>query len=143
MHCSKFLKQTTFAGLLLALISLGIPLVAQQQKPSNPQLPDPNQTQQQLPASTQSSPTAPNSQGQASPDANAPGKVSSQTQQSFNGKIVKGKDQLVLKDSTSNTTYKLDRQDLASQYENKDVKVTGTLDSSDNTIRVSTIEPTS
>ena len=40
-------------------------------------------------------------------------------------------------------TYKLDRQDLASQYENKDVKITGTLDSSDNTIRVSTIEPTS
>ena len=86
---------------------------------------------------------APAPQNQASPDANATGKASSQTQQSFNGKIVKSKDQLVLKDSTSNTTYKLDRQDLASQYENKDVKVTGTLDSSDNTIRVSTIEPTS
>jgi predicted lipid-binding transport protein (Tim44 family) len=143
MQRPGFLKQTTFAGLLLALISLAIPLFAQQQKPPNPQLPDPNQTQQQPPASTQSSPTAPGSQGEASPDANASGKVSSQTQQSFNGKIVKAKDQLVLKDSTSNATYKLDRQDLASQYENKDVRVTGTLDSSDNTIRVSTIEPTS
>ena len=52
MQRPGFLKQTTFAGLLLALISLAIPLFAQQQKPPNPQLPDPNQTQQQPPAST-------------------------------------------------------------------------------------------
>src|SRR5437868_4235155 len=142
MHCSKVFKQIAAAGILLAVVFLGIPLVAQQQKPPNPQLPDPNQTQQ--PAATpESSQGAPAPQNQASLDANATGKASSQTQQSFNGKIVKSKDQLVLKDSTSNMTYKLDRQDLASQYENKDVKITGTLDSSDNTIRVSTIEPTS
>jgi hypothetical protein len=47
----------------------------------------------------------------------------------------------VLQDRSSNNTYKLDRQDIARQYEGKDVKVAGTLDSSDNTIRVSAIKP--
>jgi hypothetical protein len=46
----------------------------------------------------------------------------------------------VLKEKSSNNTYKLDRQDIAKQYKGKDVRVSGTLDSSDNTIRVAPIE---
>ena len=47
----------------------------------------------------------------------------------------------MLKVRSSNNTYKLDRQDLAKQYNGRDLRVSGILDSSDNTIRVSRIEP--
>jgi Protein of unknown function (DUF5818) len=117
---------------------------AQQQKPPNPQLPDPNsQTQQQPGGPSPSPPAAQSSQGgsQVGAQENGQGPISSQTEQTFMGRIVKSKDGFVLKARSSGTTYKLDRQDIAKQYEGKDVRVTGTLDRSDETIRVSAIEP--
>ncbi|HET7439740.1 MAG TPA: DUF5818 domain-containing protein [Terriglobales bacterium] len=137
------------AAILLALVLwAGLPLAAQQQKPANPQLPDPNSKSEQQPSATtpsgsQSTPGSSQGSGQYSSEANGQGQISSKNQQTFTGRVAHSGDRLVLNDSKSKTTYQLDRQDLAKQYEGKDVKVTGTLDTSDNTIRVSTIEPLS
>ena len=142
MPCVKKFQMHLFIFIvLIGLASLGIQSAAQQQKPANPQLPDPNsETQPQRPDSAQ---PAPKTQNEPASEAHAPGQVSSETKQTFSGRIVKSKDQFVLKDKSSNNTYKLDRQDIAKQYRGKDVKVSGTLDSANNTIRVSTIEPLS
>lgn len=59
----------------------------------------------------------------------------------FSGKIVKSGDKYVLKDGDNKTTYQLDDQQKAQDFLNKAVKVTGTLDASTGTIRVSVIEP--
>ncbi len=59
---------------------------------------------------------------------------------SFIGKVTKSGENLVLKDSASKSTYKLDDQDRAKSFEGKDVKVMGTLDAATGTIRVVSIE---
>ena len=69
-----------------------------------------------------------------------------QAQKSFVGVIGKSHGALVLKqgyasqDPNDKSTYKLDDQEKAKQYLGKNVKVTGTLDASTNTIHVSAIE---
>ncbi|HUK89041.1 MAG TPA: DUF5818 domain-containing protein [Blastocatellia bacterium] len=72
-----------------------------------------------------------------------PGGQDQQQAQTFNGKIAKSKDGYVLKDEANKVSYKLDDQDKAKQFEGKDVKVTGTLDASSNTIHVSDIQASS
>jgi hypothetical protein len=59
----------------------------------------------------------------------------------FTGKVMQSNGQYVLLDSISKTTYALDDQDKAKQFEGKAVKVTGTLKSAGNLIHVSDIEP--
>jgi hypothetical protein len=59
----------------------------------------------------------------------------------FAGKIVKHGNLLVLSDAEGKTTYKLDDQQKAKEFVNKDVKVTGVLDDSTGVIRVTAIEP--
>jgi hypothetical protein len=59
----------------------------------------------------------------------------------FTGKIVKDGDKLVLTDADGKVTYQLDDQQKAKAFLNKSVKVTGALDASTGTIRVSGIEP--
>jgi hypothetical protein len=59
----------------------------------------------------------------------------------FSGKIMKSGDKLVLMDTASKTTYQLDDQQKAQDFLNKTVKVTGTLEASTGTIRVTAIEP--
>ena len=79
----------------------------------------------------------PDPQNQQPPAPQAPSdQVSSQT---FTGKIVKDGDKYVLK-AAGSTTYQLDEQSGAKQYEDKDVKVSGTLDATTNTIHVTKIE---
>ncbi len=63
------------------------------------------------------------------------------TQHTFAGVIVKSGDKLVLADTLSKTSYQLDNQPKARDFLNKNVKVTGTLDPTTGTIRVSAIEP--
>ena len=138
--------QTISVASAIAVFALwaAITAGAQQQKPPNPQLPDPNSQTQQQPASpSATSPGAQGSQGSSQEGAqeNGQGQISSHSAQTFMGRIVKSRDGFVLKAKSTAATYKLDRQDVAQQYEGKDVRVTGTLDRSDNTIRVSTIEP--
>jgi hypothetical protein len=72
-----------------------------------------------------------------------------QKSQTFMGTIGKSKGTLVLKtgyatnDPSTKTTYKLDDQEKAKDYVGKNVKITGTLDASTNTIHVSDIKPAS
>lgn len=63
------------------------------------------------------------------------------TQKTFTGVIVKSGDRLVLTDTISKTSYQLDDQLKAQDFVNKNVKVTGVLDPSTGTIRVSAIDP--
>ncbi len=59
----------------------------------------------------------------------------------FSGKIVKSGNKLVLAASDNLTTYQLDDQQRARDFLNQSVKVTGSLDASTGTIRVTAIDP--
>ena len=59
----------------------------------------------------------------------------------FSGKILRSGNKLVLADADNQTTYQLDDQQKAQDFVNKSVKITGVLDASTGTIRVSAIEP--
>jgi hypothetical protein len=67
--------------------------------------------------------------------------VSAPSEKTFNGTIVKSGNKLVLTAADSKTTYQLDDQLKAKDFLNKSVKVTGVLDASTGTIRVSAIDP--
>ncbi len=75
-------------------------------------------------------------QGQAPPSSE-----NKQDAQTFTGKIAQVNGHYVLQESSGNTSYKLDNEDKAKQFDGQNVKVIGTLDSSSNTIHVSDIEP--
>lgn len=57
----------------------------------------------------------------------------------FSGKITKSGNRLVLSDADNKTTYQLDDQQKAHEFLNKSVKVTGVLDASTGTIRITAI----
>jgi len=101
---------------LLGLTGLGVNLSAQQ-TPSTPQAGSAPQQQQT--------------------DATSP----QQSARSFEGKIAKSGDQLVLNESSTQTAYKLDDQQKAKQFEGKNVKVMATMDASTNTLHVVDITP--
>ena len=101
---------------LLGLSGLGINLSAQQ---------------------TTSTPNQAGSTPQQQTDATSP----QQSARSFEGKIAKSGDQLVLQESSTQTAYKLDDQDKAKQFEGKSVKVMATVDASTNTLHVVDITP--
>ncbi len=93
---------------------------------------------QTQPAEQQPQPPS-QSQPQAGQAGDESGKQSGQQMQSFTGKIAKTSDGLVLQDQASGTTYKLDNQKEIKKFSGKNVKVSGTLDSSTNTIHISDI----
>ncbi|HXA77223.1 MAG TPA: DUF5818 domain-containing protein [Candidatus Acidoferrales bacterium] len=62
--------------------------------------------------------------------------------QIFLGTITKVGNRFVFSDDVSKTSYQLDDQETASKFDEKKVKVTGTLDASHNIIRVQSIEAT-
>ncbi|HEV2304785.1 MAG TPA: DUF5818 domain-containing protein [Candidatus Acidoferrales bacterium] len=90
------------------------------------------------------------SSGNAAPQARlhsfvSPLQAQAQTQtkqpvQEFQGTIEKSGTKYVLVDKASGARYQLDKQDKARQSVGKDVKITGTLDPSTNTIEVSEIK---
>jgi hypothetical protein len=93
----------------------------------------PSQDPSQQPAPTQSQPS------QASPtssDSMAQG-------QAFTGTIVKGSDGYMLQDDTNKSSYKLDNAKIAKKFNGKNVKVTGTLDFTSNTIHVTDVQAAS
>jgi len=59
-----------------------------------------------------------------------------QSARAFNGKILRAGNQFLLKDSNAHTSYKLDDQNKAKQYEGKRVKVMATMDSTSNVLHV-------
>jgi hypothetical protein len=102
---------------MLGLIGLGLNLAAQQ-TPSTPSQAGSAPQQQQT-------------------DATAP----QQSTRSFEGKISKSGDKMVLQEASTQTSYQLDDQDKAKQFQGKNVTVTATLDSSTNTLHVVDIAP--
>ncbi len=108
------MKQMFTAIAMLGLTSFGFNLAAQQT------------------ASPQSQPDATRQQ---------PADAQSQSAQSFEGKITKAGDKLVLQDLSSNAAYHLDDQDKAKQFRGQNVKVTATMDPNSNTLHVVDIVP--
>jgi len=88
-----------------------------------------NLSAQQSPSSSQEPATAPQQQPT---DATSP----QQSARSFEGKIAKAGDKLVLQENSTQTAYQLDDQDKAKQFEGKSVKVMATVDQSTNTLHV-------
>ena len=113
------------ALLLCSLLTLGLAAVAFGQGSASP---------------SSQSPSAqnPSTSTQSSPSSTA---GSSATESTFMGSIGKSGGKWVL--HAAEGDFKLDDQGQAQSYEGKDVKVTGTLDSSGRTIKVKTIEPAS
>jgi len=65
-----------------------------------------------------------------------------QTQaETFFGTILRNGDNFVLSDSATKSKYTLDNPQMASRYEGITVKVTGSLDTSSNSIHVEAIQP--
>jgi hypothetical protein len=60
----------------------------------------------------------------------------------FLGTITKTGNQFIFSDAVSKSFYQLDDQETASRFDGKKVKLTGTLDASNNIIRVQSIEAT-
>jgi hypothetical protein len=100
-------------------------------QPSGRQTPSPDPK-----AETQTQPSQPESSQAQGPAQAQP------AAQSFTGTISKEGDTYVLKVSDT-SSYKLDDQDKAKEYEGKRVAVFGTLDTNSNVIRVQKIEPVS
>jgi hypothetical protein len=89
--------------------------------------------------------TSPSTQSPDTTVAQPQTQVDTSTQQrsaqSFEGKITRSGDKLVLQENASKTAYQLDDQDKAKPYEGKNVKVMATVDASDNTLHVVAITP--
>ena len=98
--------------LAIGLSGLGLQLAAQQQRQ-----PDQRNTQQQT-------------------DAN-----SSQSAQTFQGKIARSGNQLVFQDASSQTAYQLDDQSKVAPYEGKSVKLMATVDPKTNSLHVIDVTP--
>jgi hemolysin activation/secretion protein len=118
----------------------------QQQSPAaTPQDQQTQTTTQEPTARPQQDPHEPaaNSQ-QNEPQMPAAG-TDAQTQdaKSFSGRITKENGKIVLKDPVTKTSYQIDDVSKAKPFMGKQVKVTGKLDISSNTIHVDSIEPMS
>ena len=116
------------AAVTLLTLALGPPMHAQQsdQDPAPAQPTAAQQQQQQNEAQMPSS-----------------GDTAAHEAQAFTGRITKENGGLVLKDSATKVSYKLDDPAKAKQYVGKQVKVTGKLDMNTNTIEITGIEPIS
>ena len=131
---------------LLGMSFFAMNLVAQQTPSSTPSSSD-----QASPSSQQAPSSTPSTPGQSSSTAGQSSAPSSQTNattpgesaRSFEGKITKSGEQYVLQDNATSTSYKLDDQDKAKQYDGQNVKVMATMDSSSNTLHVVDITPSS
>lgn len=130
MTKSKFPLVFALLAFAAVLILLQPALMAQQEPTQDPAAAQ--QDPSQNPAATQQDPAA---TPMATPQA-------SEFQQ-FSGKIAKSGSKFVLKDTATRTTYMLDDQDRAKQFDGQSVKVTGKLDVETHTIRISSIEPAS
>ncbi len=113
---------------VLGLTGLGMNLYAQQ-------TPSSQSSQSSSSSSSTQTPSTP-SDNSSMPQSSQTSASSSQSARSFEGKIAKSGDKLVLQDSASGTSYQLDDQDKAKQFEGKSVKVMGTVDSATNTLHV-------
>ena len=115
-----------------------LPSAFAQSTPS--QSPDPNMQPSATPS--QQTPSAQDpSQTPTTSNPTSSGSSASDAARSFVGSIAKTGGKFVL--HTGGTDYQLDDQAQAKKFNGKDVKVTGQLDQSSNTIKVQSIEPSS
>jgi uncharacterized protein YdeI (BOF family) len=82
-----------------------------------------------------SQPHQPQAQAQQSQD-----NMQQDDSKDFTGTIMKQGNKLVLRDASANINYKVDDEDKVKDYVGKQVKITGTLDTSTNVIHVDSIE---
>jgi cytoskeletal protein RodZ len=130
------MKRTSL--ILIAVFALVmLPAAFAQGTPSQSQ--DPNTQPTATPSQqTPSAPDASQAPSASSPSSSA--SASSDAQRMFVGSIAKNSSgKFVL--HTGGTDYQLDDQAQAGKFDGKDVKVTGQLDQSSNTIKVQAIEP--
>jgi hypothetical protein len=66
---------------------------------------------------------------------------SSQSAQTFQGKIARSGNQLLFQDSSSQTAYQLDDQSKVAPYEGKNVKLMATVDPKTNALHVIDVAP--
>ena len=102
------------------------------QSESKPQQPDPTQQPTQTPEAQ------PTPGSQQPNDSSATSSGSSADARTFTGTVVRGQDGFMLR--AADLQYKLDDQERARQFDGKNVKVQGTLDTQSNTIHIQTIE---
>jgi cellulose synthase operon protein B len=134
--------------LLLTLILSAGQLLAQQQPDQSPSQTAPS-AQQPPDQQSPSQPTTPSAQQPAQPPASQSPRPSGRQSdpsaqppdqaaggQVFAGTITKMGDKYVLQDTASGTKYEIDRQDLAKNYEGKQVRIKGILDPDGKTIHV-------
>jgi len=163
----NFLFRLSMAGTLtLGVILFNSAVNAQEPNTQEPAATTP--PQQQSPATTpeaatppsgQQSPTAaqePTARPQQDPHEPAAGSrqneaqmpaagADAQTQdaKSFSGRITKENGKIVLKDPVTKTSYQIDDASKVKPYMGKQVKITGKLDMSSNTIHIDSVEPMS
>jgi hypothetical protein len=129
--------RASLLALTFGVATLGSAWAESSQSPqdTSPSAQQPSQTQ---PSQSQPSEAQP---GQSQPSS-TPGAQPSSTPGSkeFMGTIVKDNGAFVLKDSSGSVSYKVDDESKVKDYEGKQVKVMGTLDSSSNTIHVDSIQ---
>lgn len=129
--------------LLIAVFALVmLPAAFAQSTPSqDPSQPSAQQPSSQTPSSQQPDMTQnPSSQSPSAGQATSP--TSTDSQKAFVGSIKKdASGKFVL--HTGGTDYQLDDQSQAAKFDGKDVKVSGKLDATSNTIQVQSIEPAS
>ena len=98
--------------------------------------PTPSQDPSMRPAPTEPTHAQPSKASPTSSDSMPEG-------QAFTGTIVKGNNGFILQDDTQKTSYKLDDAKMAKKFNGKSVRVTGTLDSTTNTIHVTNVQAAS
>ena len=127
------MKRVLSAGAMILMV-LGLALsLSAQQSTTTPSTQTPDST------------TSPSTQSPDTTTAQPQTQVDTSTQQrsaeSFEGKITRSGDKLVLQENASQTAYQLDDQDKAKPYEGKNVKVIATVDATNNTLHVVAITP--
>ena len=127
------MKRVLSAGAVIPMV-LGLALsLSAQQSCTTPSTQTPDSTTS---PSTQSPDTT-----VAQPQTQVDTSTQQRSAQSFEGKITRSGDKLVLQENASRTAYQLDDQDKAKAYEGKNVKVMATVDASNNTLHVVAITP--
>jgi hypothetical protein len=127
------MKRVLSAGAVIPMV-LGLALsLSAQQSSTTPSTQTPDSTTS---PSTQSPDTT-----VAQPQTQVDTSTQQRSAQSFEGKITRSGDKLVLQENASRTAYQLDDQDKAKAYEGKNVKVMATVDASNNTLHVVAITP--
>ncbi|MGA8270638.1 MAG: DUF5818 domain-containing protein [Candidatus Sulfotelmatobacter sp.] len=119
----KFWLRLSFAAAILAAVAV-LPPKAYAQETDNAAVAAPTQHRNEA-------------------DMPASGAKTTEDIKAFSGNILRDNGELVLEDSATKVTHRLDDETKAKEFLGKRVRVTGKLDANTNTIQVEKIEPSS